>query len=77
MKRKITLFTVAVILGLGTTSCGKHCWCYEHINGDMTEVEAFVDPGTPCKVLSTTKRTCVEDAERMDPDKIADPYYKR
>lgn len=77
MKQKITILTVAILLGLCATSCGKHCWCYEHIYDKMTETEAYVDPSVACKTLSTTKRTCVEDAERMDPSQIADPLYRR
>lgn len=73
--KKITFFAAVSLLAMVClSSCGKRCWCYQAVNGTMTESEVYTDEYERCNTLSNLTRTCVEDGERMDPSQIA---YKR
>lgn len=71
MKKTLSFAAVAVVTLVLLASCGKRCWCYQALGGGVTETSVYTDDYNECNTLSTLNRTCVEDAERMDPSQIA------
>lgn len=71
------LFVAVLMMGsLSIMSCDKICVCYQPVNGVMTMSDVVTSYETRCASLTTGNRICVEESERVDPDKIAIDYKK-
>lgn len=66
---KKIFFVMAALMALtALSSCdSKLCYCYEH----GYETEVYTNTDTPCAVLGSGERGCVESYERMDPGQVA------
>lgn len=75
--RKNLIAIIAVATTATLVSCdSKTCVCYESINGQMTQTETLTDPSTRCNTLSTSRVTCVEVGEEIDPSQMAVDYKR-
>lgn len=75
---KKSIFTMVAIAAMTLlSSCdSKICICYERVNGNVTKTETLADPAARCSTLSTSRRTCVEEYEELDPSQIAIDYKR-
>lgn len=75
---KKLIFTMAAVAAMTLlASCdSKVCICYERVNGDVVKTETMGDPAARCSTLSTSRRTCVEEYEELDPSQIAIDYKR-
>ena len=75
--KKIILTMMAEAATAILSSCdSKVCICYERVNGTVTKTETMGDPAARCSTLSTSRRTCVEEYEEVDPSQIAIDYKR-
>ena len=76
-KQKIVRLLFVSLFLLTIASCEKTCVCYEPVNGTMTMRDVFASNSKKCTSLSTARRTCVEESERVDPSQIAIDMKKK
>lgn len=76
MKKTLFLMAASLLMALASSCGSKTCVCYEPVNGVMTMQDVLYPDGTRCKDQSTSRRTCVEEAERLDPSQMAVDFKK-
>lgn len=71
MKKIITaavlLYSLCVLASCNT----KTCVCYEVVGQQMTMQDTYTDINNACSSLSTERRICVEESERVNPEDVA------